>query len=265
MATLAPLPVELATRDRIALADPVFISDLHLADGTPRTLARFERFVAEDATRHAELLILGDLFEAWIGDDALDTPVGARVAAALRAHTEAGRALWLMHGNRDVLLGGAFLAACGGALLADPTVATIQGHRWLLGHGDAWCVDDLPYQRFRAQVRVPAWQRAFLERPRAEREQFVGAARAASEADKRAKPMAIMDVAPAAVDAALHAAGVRDVLHGHTHRPALHAFTLDGAPAQRCVLPDWDFDAAATRGGYVIFSGGAPRAVRLSD
>ena len=267
MASSGPLPVEFATLDRVELSDPAVVSDLHLSEATPRTLARFERFVATEASAHAELVILGDLFEAWIGDDDLASSLGRRVRAALAAATATGQRVFLMHGNRDVLIGEGFCTATGAQLLADPAQARIQGVDWLLSHGDAWCVDDHAYQKFRAQVRAPEWQRAFLARTVEDRRAFVGAARAVSEADKRTKSFEIMDVAPAAVDAALRAAHGARILHGHTHRPGVHHGHIDGAAVERWVLPDWDFDAkqlADVRGGYVSFTGGAARAVGLS-
>jgi UDP-2,3-diacylglucosamine hydrolase len=267
-ATPDPLPVESATLDRVELADTVIISDLHLSEATPRTLARFERFVAAEAAAHAELVILGDLFEAWVGDDDLDATLGRRVSTALAQATVAGQHVFLMHGNRDVLLGARFCAATGARLLADPAHARIQGTDWLLSHGDAWCVEDHAYQKFRAQVRAPAWQRAFLARTIEDRRAFVGAARAVSEADKRTKSFEIMDVTPAAVDAALRAAHGTRIVHGHTHRPGVHHGHLEGTAIERWVLPDWDFDVkkpADARGGYVAFTGGAARAVALSD
>jgi UDP-2,3-diacylglucosamine hydrolase len=212
------------------------------------------------------LLILGDLFEAWIGDDNLTTSLGTRVAAALRAVSDRGIAVFLMHGNRDLLLGTRFCAASGAQLLRDPAHAEIQGVPWLLAHGDAWCVDDFAYQRFRNQVRAPEWQRAFLARGIEDRRAFVGAARAVSEADKRTKAMEIMDVTPRAVDAALRETASTRIVHGHTHRPATHRWSLDGAEVERWVLPDWDFDAAdvrVRRGGYLDFVAGAARAVPL--
>ena len=264
--TAPPLPVESATLGRIELADPAVASDLHLSEATPRTIARFERFVATEAAAHAELVILGDLFEAWIGDDDLGSTIGRRVAAALAAASARGQRVFLMHGNRDVLLGAEFCAAAGAQLLADPVRARIQGVEWLLSHGDAWCVDDHAYQKFRAQVRTPAWQRAFLARTVEDRRAFIGAARAVSEADKRTKSLEIMDVAPSAVEAALRAAHGMHILHGHTHRPGVHHGHLEGVAVERWVLPDWDFEAkkADVRGGYVTFAGGAARIVALS-
>jgi UDP-2,3-diacylglucosamine hydrolase len=249
-----PPPVLLAGLARVRLRDPLFISDLHLNAGAPATLARFLRFCDEDAPARAELVILGDLFEYWIGDDTLDDVTDAMprtVAAALRTLTARGVHVYVMHGNRDLLLGAGFLRATGAQLLADPALADIAGREVLLAHGDAWCTQDIEYMRFRASVRQESTQRQFLASPRAARLAFMGAARAQSEAGKRSKAMEIMDVTPAAVDDALRANGMRLLVHGHTHRPALHRFTLDGAPAERWVLPDWDFDSQPVRGGYL--------------
>lgn len=249
-----PLPVQLAGLPRVELSDPLFISDLHLNAGAPATLRRFLQFCAGEAAAHAELLILGDLFEYWIGDDTLDDDTDAvsrTVAAALRGLGERGVRVYVMHGNRDLLLGARFLRATGAQLLADPTVASIGGRELLLAHGDAWCTQDAEYMRFRASVRQEATQRQFLSGPRAARLAFMGAARAQSEAGKRAKAMQIMDVTPSAVDEALRASGQRVLIHGHTHRPAVHRFAIDGEPAERRVLPDWDFDTDPVRGGAI--------------
>ena len=249
-----PLPAQLAGLARVELRDPLFISDLHLAAAAPATLARFLRFCEEEAAAHAELLILGDLFEYWIGDDTLDAEddaVSRSVAAALRALSGRGVRVYVMHGNRDLLLGSGFLRATGAQLLADPAVASIDGRELLLAHGDAWCTQDVEYMRFRATVRHEATQRQFLAGPRAARLAFVGAARAQSESGKQAKAMEIMDVTPSSVDEALRASRQRLLIHGHTHRPAVHRFLLDGEPAERWVLPDWDFDAQPARGGAI--------------
>jgi len=264
-----PLPVQLAGLARVELRDPLFISDLHLNAGAPATLARFLRFCGDEAAAHAELVILGDLFEYWIGDDALDDEtdvVSRQAAAALRVLSSRGVRVYVMHGNRDLLLGAGFLRATGAQLLADPAVASINGREVLLAHGDAWCTQDADYMRFRASVRQEATQRQFLAGPRAARLAFMGAARAQSEAGKRAKAMEIMDVTPAVVDDALRASGLRLLIHGHTHRPAVHEWSLDGQPARRWVLPDWDFEGAdggGRRGGYLAAGADPWRVVAL--
>ncbi len=265
-----PLPIELAGLATVTLRDALVISDLHLSAGAPATLARFLRFCAEEAAAHAELLILGDLFEYWVGDDTLnadDDEVSRQVAAALRRLSDGGVQVYVMHGNRDLLLGAGFLRATGARLLADPCVATLGARQVLLSHGDAWCTRDVEYMRFRTTVRQAATQRQFLAGPRAARLAFMGAARAQSEAGKQAKAIDIMDVTPAEVDRALRAAGLTLLIHGHTHRPAVHRFALDGAPAERWVLPNWDFDTAAgapVRGGYLAATSDGLRRVELA-
>ncbi len=253
-----PPPALAPLTGRVELADPVFISDLHLGADHPRTLDAFLRFMREIAPRHRELVILGDLFEFWAGDDDLSDPVAHAVCEALGHHARLGWRVFVMHGNRDLLLGRGFAQRAGATLIADPALAAIGTTRALLAHGDAYCTLDEPYQRFRAQARDPAFQRQFLGRTLAERKAFIGQARAQSEASKRMNAADIMDVTPAAIVEALRAADVTLLIHGHTHRPARHEFVLDDAPAQRLVLPDWDFDASPVRGGYLRFAGGEP-------
>jgi UDP-2,3-diacylglucosamine hydrolase len=245
------------------LVDPIVISDLHLTTERPRTVERFLRFMREDAPAHRELVILGDLFEFWIGDDA--GAAAAPVIAALAAASSAGRRVLVMHGNRDLLLGRDFARATGSVLIADPIVVDIAGTRTLLSHGDAWCTLDVAYQSFRAMVRQPEFQREFLAKPVAERIVVARGARMQSETEKAVKAMDIMDVTPAAIDSALAAAAVDRVIHGHTHRPAAHVIDLNGRTAERWVLPDWDLDDAEPRGGFIDFVDGRPRLVFFDD
>jgi UDP-2,3-diacylglucosamine hydrolase len=254
-----PPPALAATTDRVVLAQPVFISDLHLSAAQPRTRARFLRFLSETAPAFRELVILGDLFEFWIGDDELhdaDGELGRTVAAALNALSAGGTRVLVMHGNRDLLLGAGFAQAAGAELLADPARADIGGMPTLLAHGDVYCTRDAEYQQFRAQVRDPQWQRGFLSQSLETRRAFVGAARARSVAHKKETPLEIMDVTPAEIDNALRTARVTRMIHGHTHRPATHRFIVDGAAAERWVLPDWDYDTDAPRGGLIRADGG---------
>jgi UDP-2,3-diacylglucosamine hydrolase len=254
-----PPPVLAVAATAAPLVDPLFVSDLHLAANRPRTTARFLELLRDDAPRHRELVILGDLFEFWIGDDS--AAPAQPVLDALAAGTARGLRLLLMHGNRDPLLGRDFAAATGATLLADPVVVDVAGTPTLLSHGDAWCTGDVAYQKFRALVRQPQFQRDFLQRPLEERVAFARSIRMQSESEKSTKATAIMDVTPDAVLAALRAAGVRRIIHGHTHRPAAHVLHVDGAPAERWVLPDWDLDDAEPRGGFLDFVDGRPRLV----
>ena len=269
---VSPVPALVQRIDRVSLLGPVFISDLHLTALRPQTLQRFIDFIGQLRAPVKELVILGDLFEFWAGDDALDgadadDAAGATVAQALAALVDRGIAVYLMHGNRDLLLGSGFLARSRAQLLADPCLALLGGSsgdaaapgepvRVLLAHGDAYCTLDLPYQAFRRQARDPAFQAGFLRQPLAQRRALIGQARAKSEAGKQQAAMEIMDVTPEAVAAALHAAGVHRLLHGHTHRPAHHEWELDGVAAHRWVLTDWDLEATPPRGGGLQWRGG---------
>ncbi|MGZ8274052.1 MAG: UDP-2,3-diacylglucosamine diphosphatase, partial [Burkholderiaceae bacterium] len=166
-----------------------------------------------------------------------------------------------MHGNRDLLLGTGLAAATGGTLLADPIVVDVAGTPTLLSHGDAWCTRDIAYQQFRAMTRQPQFQREFLSRALDERVAFARSVRMQSESGKSTKALDITDVTPEAVLAALREAGVRRIIHGHTHRPAAHVIDLGGTLAERWVLPDWDLDTGEPRGGFLEFVEGRPRLV----
>jgi len=235
----------------------LFISDLHLSAGRPDTNQQFFRFLAGEAPRARALYILGDLFEYWIGDDALEQDaLGLEVVRSLKRLADAGVQISLMHGNRDFLIGARFCAAAGAALLDDPRVVEIDGEPTLLMHGDTLCTDDVDYQAWRRNARSEAWQREFLARPSAARHAEIGALREKSKAVVQAKPADIMDVADAAVRAAFRAHGVARLIHGHTHRAARHALEVDGRRCERWVLPDW-----YGRGGYLALADGAPMLV----
>ena len=217
----------------------LFISDLHLDPSRPEIIATFRRFIAEEAVNADALYILGDLFEAWIGDDA-DDETGKQFVDAMRPLREARKPCFYMHGNRDFLLGERFARESGMTLLPDLSVINLYGTPTLLMHGDSLCTDDAAYQAFRQQSRAPAWQRAFLARSIAEREAFARQAREESRRYTRDNAnAAIMDVNEGAVADAMRAAGVKRLIHGHTHRPATHSFDLNNTPATRIVLGDW--------------------------
>ena len=224
----------------------LLISDLHLAAERPQITAQFLRFTGDIAPQAAALYILGDLFEYWAGDDDPD-PLGAQTAAALATLAGRGTRVFLMQGNRDVLLSRAFAARSSATLLDDPLLADLHGTPTLLTHGDALCTGDADYQRFRAYARDPGNQAKFLAQPlAARREQMLGM-RAQSEASKQQKSEAIMDVTPAAVDDLLRRHGYPRLIHGHTHRPARHVHAIDGHRCERWVLNDW-----YERGGYLL-------------
>lgn len=217
----------------------LFISDLHLDPQRPHMLALFRRFLAGIDTGTCDgLYILGDLFEAWIGDDE-DDPALLAVLDHLAALGTRGVPVAVMHGNRDFLLGERFAERTGARLLPDPSVIELYGRPTLLMHGDTLCTDDVAYQAFRAQVRNPDWQAAFLARPLAERRAIAASLRETSKTETAGKAAEIMDVNADAVIQALAEQGVDRLIHGHTHRPALHSLEVAGRPAQRIVLGDW--------------------------
>ncbi|MBL0164281.1 MAG: UDP-2,3-diacylglucosamine diphosphatase [Xanthomonadales bacterium] len=217
----------------------LFISDLHLDLVRPEIIELFSKFVREEAVQADALYILGDLFEAWIGDDAEDE-TGERFVEAMRPMREARKPCFYMHGNRDFLIGERFAKKAGMTLLPDPSVINLYGTPTLLMHGDTLCTDDVAYQAFRKQVRSPEWQRQFLAQSIETRQAFASQARQESQRHTGdSTNAAIMDVNQDAVEAAMSSANVRNLIHGHTHRPALHPFNLDNQPAERIVLSDW--------------------------
>ena len=225
----------------------LFVSDLHLSAQMPKTAAAFFRFLNEETSTTRQLYLLGDIFEYWAGDDDLNDPFNRKVVDALRALKDKGVALYWMAGNRDFLVGDAFAQATGMTFLPDPNIANIGGKRMLLVHGDAQCTDDKDYMEFRSQVRNPVWQSAFLAKPLAERKMIIEGMRAGSRDAQREKSMAIMDVNPNEIDRLFDAHQVDIMIHGHTHRPAIHR----EAQRVRYVLSDWDCDGDVTRGGWI--------------
>jgi UDP-2,3-diacylglucosamine hydrolase len=216
----------------------LFISDLHIDASRPAIIEQFLSFLQADAKRAAALYILGDLFESWIGDDAPDAAQSAAIAG-LRTLTASGVPCFVMHGNRDFLLSEQFCEMSGARLLPDPVIVTLYGEPVLVMHGDALCTDDHAYQRLRATVRDADWQRQFLALSVDARRALAGAARAGSQAHTAVMENAITDVNEDSVALALRAAGTATLLHGHTHRPAIHALEVDGRPRTRIVLGDW--------------------------
>lgn len=219
-----------------------FISDLHLQSRDPLTFHAWKDYL--QGTVADAVFILGDLFEVWVGDDMLSLESGfeRQCANVLRAATHRVD-LFIGRGNRDFLMGPALMAACGSTALADLTILSFAKQRWLLTHGDAWCVDDTAYMQFRSQVRSQTWQQSFLSRPLAERMDSARSMRAQSEARKQAiANYADVDARTVAIE--LESAGANHVIHGHTHRPARHAL---GKDCERLVLSDWDLAATPPR------------------
>ena len=233
----------------------LFVSDVHLDVSAPAATEQFLQFLSGEASGAEALYILGDLFEAWVGDDDAD-PDKERVCQGLHALTRRGVPCFLLHGNRDFLLGARFCERSGCRLLPDPVVAQFAGEDVLLTHGDALCTDDHSYQELRSVVRQSAWQRRFLALPRERRELLADEARAGSRRHTSSTVPVIMDVNPESVAAAFRATGVRRMIHGHTHRPAVHELTVDGTAAQRIVLGAWYEQGSYVRqesGGYRLY------------
>jgi len=216
----------------------LFLSDLHLDDKEPHRTDWLLSFLAGPAEQAEAIFILGDLFEYWIGDDALSESA-RRVAEGISALTSSGVPCRFMHGNRDFLLGDRYAAETGMDLLQEPFVFDLYGTVTLLLHGDALCTDDLAYQAFRAQSRTPEWQASVLALPVEERLKLAQGAREASRSHTGSVSMEIMDVNPAAVSEAFRTNGATRMIHGHTHRPARHIVNLNGVRGERLVLADW--------------------------
>ena len=218
----------------------LLVADLHLHASRPLTAQRFGAFLAGPARGARALYILGDLFDAWAGDDDLTDPFNAGVCESLKVLAQAGTQVFFLRGNRDFLAGDGFALASGATLITDETIVDLGGVNTLLLHGDTLCFDDAAYQEFRATVRSPDWQREFLARSLAERKAEIEALRSRSESEKQTKRLTQMDANEAAMIAAFRRHGVERIVHGHTHRIARHVYNVDGRPCERWVLGDWD-------------------------
>ncbi len=225
----------------------LFISDLHLGAGQPHSMAAFRRFIAGIAPQAEAIYILGDLFDYWAGDDDLEDAFHAEVVAALRGLARRGTPVYLLRGNRDLLMGEALATACDATLLDDPAPIDLYGTPTLLSHGDTLCTNDAEYQRYRAQVNDADFRRQFLARPLAERKAHIARLRERSIAEKQGKDSAIMDVSDEAVAALLREHGYPRLIHGHTHRPDRHEHVVDGHTCERWVLGDWHQQGSALR------------------
>ena len=224
-----------------------FISDLHLHASEPATFSAWQHYM--QSTPADAVFILGDLFEVWVGDDAVNEDIAITAAsfedrcARVLGDTASRLPVHFMHGNRDFLVGQGLMDLCNTTLLADPTLLGFNHHRWLLSHGDALCLDDVDYMTFREQVRSPQWQQAFLARPLAERQDIARNLRAQSEA-RKASGATYADLDTVATRAWLQAANASTLIHGHTHKPAVHDL---GGGLNRVVLSDWDLAATPPR------------------
>lgn len=216
----------------------LFIADLHLCTEEPAITAGFLRFLAGDARKADALYILGDLFEAWIGDDD-PNPLHREIAAAIKALTDSGVPCFFIHGNRDFLLGKRFARESGMTLLPQEKVLNLYGRNVLIMHGDTLCTDDVGYLAFRAKVHQPWLQKLFLSLPLFIRQRIAAKMRANSKAANSSKSLEIMDVNPQAVITEMEKHQVQWLIHGHTHRPAVHELTANAQPAFRVVLGAW--------------------------
>lgn len=250
--SLFSTPQREATCTDIELVDPVFISDLHLSDLEPHSVQTFLDFMRSIASRHQELLILGDLFDYWVGDDSIDTV--APIVAALQ-HFAKDRRLYIMQGNRDFLLGRTFCQTVNATLLADPCVASMPGHRILLSHGDLWCTDDTRYQAVRSRVRSAWWQWAVLRLPLSTRLNMALQARDKSRKSKQHADLKAMEVVDQTVLEAADRAQADWIIHGHTHNPGVTVMT---DTLTRWVLPDWKFSGEYSHVGYVTIEHNRP-------
>jgi len=224
----------------------LFISDLHLEAERPEIGDQFIRFLQTDATEAEALYILGDLFEAWVGDDDPNAHY-AIIKLAIRKLTDSGIPVYFMHGNRDFMIGRRFANETGVKILKDPYPVKMYGQKALLSHGDAMCTDDVQYQRVRLMTRDPDWQQSMLAKPLKERLRIAEEARRQSLEQKLNLSMDIMDVNQGAVMRAINEYGVDVLLHGHTHRPDVHTVDLGNRKAKRVVLGDWYSQGSVVR------------------
>ena len=213
----------------------VFISDLHLDESRIDLLHRFEQLCVDESRRVDAIYILGDLFEIWIGDDD-ESAVADRVKDTIRTASQSAQ-VFLVHGNRDFLIGESFADDCGARLLADPIVVEIDDRQVLIAHGDQYCTGDIAYQQMRNLFRSDDWQQHFLSQPIEERRQFAQSLRAKSAEEQQNKPENITDVTLESVRAAMDEFGCNTLIHGHVHRPGVHT---DEDGRRRFVLGAWD-------------------------
>lgn len=229
------------------MSEILFISDLHLAPERPDIIQLYLKFLDEQARSAKRLYILGDFVEYWLGDD--DQAEGLEpVFSKMKQLADNGLKIYLMHGNRDFLMGEAFAQRCGCTLINDSSIESLNHHSALLMHGDTLCSDDVRYQELRVMLRNPQWQQDFLAKPLAMREQMAQALRAQSKEETQSKDAEIMDVNADAVKQAFIDHGISLMIHGHTHRPAIHQLDVNGQAVTRIVLGDW-----YSKGSYLAF------------
>lgn len=248
--------------NKLSLPGTVWIaSDIHLGSETPATARAFYRFLAQARDQADALILCGDIFEAWIGDDyARDNPPAWLAEALTHFHqTAAHIPLWMGRGNRDFLMGRALTDMLGAQLLPDAVELHTLAGTMLLSHGDEYCTDDLAYQRLRKVLRASWFQRLFLGLGLPLRRRIAAWGRQRSKRSRGHKPMQIMDVNPQAIIQAFEQSSCDILIHGHTHRPALHSVQVQGRSCTRIVLPDWDYEHSPARAGWLILDAEGPR------
>ena len=246
--------------NKLTLGGPVWLaSDIHLGAGNPATADHFFEFLDQASAQAGALVLLGDVFDVWIGDDWIDSPPPWLVRALEHLRATARRCpLWLGHGNRDFLMGTALAQSIGARLLPGQTLLQVQDTTVLLAHGDEFCTDDLGYQRFRRVVRQPAVQRLFLALPLSWRQRIAEKARAQSQQTQMAVGHRAVDANPNAMASALQSSGAHTLIHGHTHRPSHDEIRWRDIEFDRWVLADWEADhllpGQSARGGWIVIS-----------
>lgn len=227
----------------------LFASDIHLRPSLPKTTSRFFDFLKQYATHAEQLYLLGDLFEYWAGDDDIFEPYHTEVIKALRAVSDVGTKIFWIAGNRDFLIGERFARMTGISMLDDPSTIEIAKRKIIIAHGDAQCTDDLPYMEFRSMVRQEQWQKDFLSLPLSQRKMIIEGLRINSQMEQKDKTAEIMDVNPDSIKNLFLKYDAKIIIHGHTHRPALH-YHQEG---NRYILPDWECDREKEeeRGGWL--------------
>ncbi|MCC2596574.1 UDP-2,3-diacylglucosamine diphosphatase [Pusillimonas sp. MFBS29] len=255
--------------NKLSLTGTVWVaSDIHLGPHTPATALAFHAFLDQACAQADALILCGDIFDAWIGDDfALTSPPPWLATTLAKFSQVSGKIpLWLGRGNRDFLLGEPLARHVGARLLPDQVCLDTEAGTILLSHGDEYCTADRSYQRFRRVVRCGAVQWLFLNLSLPVRRRIADLARQRSMASNRHKTMSIMDVTPSAIDQAFSACDASIMVHGHTHRPQVHHLEVDGKPRTRWVLPDWDYDHdGMTRGGWLTIAAGGLQLVQAHD
>ena len=229
----------------------LFISDLHLQAGAPKTIAAFQKFLEKKATQAEQLYILGDLFEYWVGDDDMESEAVQVIVGAIRQVSDRGTAVFWIPGNRDLLTGRKFLRSIGAKALPDLAIVEFGNKKLMLAHGDAQCTDDINYMRFRKRTHNPIVRFLFLALPLSKRRKIITGYRQESKKANESKSADIMDVNASVIADLFRQTGASVMIHGHTHRPGRHICTTEKGECIRLVLSDWSLDGDTPRGDWI--------------